>query len=176
MSWHLLIVDIQEGFAPHIHGWDSLLRRSETMIEAAWRLDIPMTATEQNPTKLGGTVTSIKNLLEGIPVFPKMTFSSLRVPAVWERVAAVTPVNLLCVGIETHVCVLQTVLDALAMSGVRPYVLQDAIGSRRAVDRDTALRRLERAGAALTTVESVIFEILGEAGTDRFRSILPLVK
>jgi hypothetical protein len=62
------------------------------------------------------------------------------------------------------------------MNGVTPYLLVDAVSSRRELDRDIALRRLERAGAVLTTVESVIFEILGEAGTDRFRAVLPLVK
>jgi nicotinamidase-related amidase len=169
-------VDIQEGFAPHIHGWESLLGRSETIVEAARRLGLPMTATEQNPAKLGSTVDRISSRIPEVPVYPKMTFSSLRVPEVWNRVAAATPVNLVLLGIETHVCILQTALEALSMSGVTPYLLVDAISSRRELDRDTALRRLQRSGAVLTTVESVIFEILGEAGTDGFRAVLPLVK
>ena len=70
------------------------------------------------------------------------------------------------------------VLNAISRGEGRitPYLLVDAIGSRREIDRDTALRRMERAGAVLSTVESAIFEIVEEAGTARFRSILPLVR
>lgn len=178
MNWHLLVVDLQQGFAPHIHGWDGVLSRSMTMINAARELQIPTTATEQYPAKLGETVAEVKAALGDAPLFSKMTFSCLRVPEVWARVTAASPVNLLLLGIETHVCLLQTVLDALtrAPGCVRPYLLIDAISSRRVLDRDTAFGRLERAGAILTTVESAIFEVLEEAGTARFKRILPLVK
>ena len=178
MNWHLLVVDLQEGLAPHIHGWDGLCSRAVTMINAARELAIPITATEQNPEKLGGTIPAVKAALGETPVFSKLAFNCLRAPEVPARVCAPAPVNLLILGIETHVCILQTGLDALArFSGdIRPYVLVDAVGSRRPLDRDTALRRLERAGAVLTTVESVIFEILQEAGTSRFRRVLPFVR
>ncbi len=178
MNWHLLAVDLQEGFAPHIHGWDDLRSRAVTMIDAARELGIPITATEQNPEKLGATVPDVKAALGEAPVRSKLAFSCLRVPDVLARVRAAVPVNLLILGIETHVCILQTALDALARppGEIRPYVLVDAVGSRRPLDRDTALRRLERAGAVLTTVESAIFEALEEAGTPRFRRVLPLVR
>ena len=177
MNWHLLVVDIQEAFASHIAGWQEMLPRCETLIQAFQKLGLPITATEQNPRRLGSTVSPIKQLLAGVPIFAKMHFSCLRASEVGDRVRAATPVNLVLVGIETHVCVLQTALDALASpDGVTPYLPVDAIGSRRELDRATAFRRLERAGAILTTVESVIFEIVEEAGTDRFRAILPLVK
>jgi nicotinamidase-related amidase len=177
VNWHLLVVDIQEAFAPHIHGWERVIAGGERMIQAARKLAVPVTATEQNPAKLGPTVPRIARALGDAPVYTKMAFSSLRVPAVWRGLAEAAPVNVVCVGIEAHVCVLQTALDALAMpGGVTPFVPVDAVSSRRELDRDTALRRLERAGAVLTTVESVIFEILEEAGTDRFRAVLPLVK
>jgi nicotinamidase-related amidase len=177
VSWHLLVIDIQEAFVPHIAGWDSVVARAETMVRAARRLGVPVTVTEQNPDKLGPTCPPIAAALPDVPVHSKLAFSCLRVPEVRSRVAADAPVNLICVGIEAHVCVLQTALDALSVpGGVTPYLPVDAIGSRRALDRDTALRRLERAGAVLTTVESVVFEILGAAGTDRFRAVLPLVK
>ena len=177
MAWHLLVIDTQEAFVPHIDGWDSMVRRTETMVLAARRLDVPVTATEQNPGKLGPTVPPVVAALGDSPVYSKLAFSCLRVPEVRDRIAGEVPVNLVCVGIEAHVCVLQTALDALGLpGGVTPYLAVDAIGSRRALDRSTALRRLERAGAVLTTVESVIFEILGAAGTDRFRAVLPLVR
>ncbi len=178
MDWHLLVVDLQQGFAPHIQGWEGVLACSVTMINAARALEIPITATEQYPAKLGPTVPEIKDALGDAPVFSKTVFSCLRVPEVWARVTAAAPVNLLLLGIETHVCLLQTAIDALqrAPGRIRPYMLVDAIGSRRALDRDTALDRLRHAGAILTTVESAIFEALEEAGTARFKRILPLVK
>ncbi len=178
MSWHVLVVDLQKGFAPHIEGWSGVVSRSVLMINAAKELDIPITATEQYPAKLGETVPEVKAALGDAPIFTKTAFSCLRVPEVRARATATAPVNLLLLGIETHVCVLQTALDALARDsgGIRPYLLLDAIGSRRAVDREAALRRLERAGAILTTVESAIFEILEEAGTARFKRVLPLLR
>ncbi len=178
MDWHLLVIDLQEGFAPHIQGWDGVLSRSLTMIDAAREMRIPITATEQYPEKLGATVLEVKAALGEAPVYSKLAFSCLRVPDVRARVRAAAPVNLLLLGIETHVCILQTALDALerAPGLIRPYVLVDAVGSRRPLDRDTALRRLEHAGAVLTTVESAIFEALEEAGTPRFRRVLPLVR
>jgi nicotinamidase-related amidase len=175
--WHLLVVDIQEAFAPHIHHWEPLLARCAVMIKAARALGLPITATEQNPSKLGHTVAPIAALLDGVPLFEKMAFSALRVPAVWNRIAARGPVNLILVGIESHVCILQTALTALGMgTAVTPYLPLDAIGSRRVLDRDTAFRRLEQGGAVATTVESVILEIVQEAGTDRFRSVLSLIR
>jgi nicotinamidase-related amidase len=176
MNWHVLVVDLQQGFAPHILGWDAVLSRALTMINAARALDIPITATEQYPARLGATVPAVKEALGDAPLFEKTAFSCLRVPEVKARVTAAVPVNLLLLGIETHVCLLQTALDALALDGVRPHLLVDAISSRRALDRDTAFERLARAGAVLSTVESAIFETLEEAGTARFKRILPLVK
>ena len=178
MQWHLLVVDIQDAFAPHITGWDAVTSRARIMIEAARKLDAAVTATEQYPERLGPTIAPVKAALDGLPIFPKTAFSSLRVPEVLARITDTRPVHLLLVGIEAHVCVLQTALDALALpgGGVTPYVLVDAVSSRRPLDRDTAFRRLECAGAVLSTVESAIFEMLGRAGTARFKSILPLVK
>lgn len=177
MNWHLLVVDLQKAFADHILDWSQVVARSAVMIQAAEKLGVPVSATEQNPEKLGPTVPEIAEHLKSVPVFSKKVFSSLGVPELKTKIAAQSPLNLIVVGIETHVCILQTALSALEMEKrVTPYIPVDAVSSRRRIDRDTALGRLQREGAVLTTVESVIFEILGEAGTDRFRSILPLVK
>lgn len=177
-NWHLLVVDIQQSFSRHITGWEDMLPRCETMIKAAHELGIPVTATEQYPEKLGTTVPEIKRLLSNTPVFEKVAFSSLAHPEAKKLICASLPVKLLLLGIETHVCVLQTALDALSevQGKITPYVLVDAVGSRRTIDRDTALSRLQREGAVLSTVESAIFEILGKAGTPAFKRILPLVK
>ncbi len=177
MKWHLLVIDIQAAFASHIENWDAVCTRSQIMIQAADRLGIPIIVTEQYPEKLGATVPEIKKVLPDTPLFSKMAFSCLADPEVANRVTRETPVNLLLIGIETHVCVLQTALDALNnLDGVTPYVIVDAVGSRKKQDREVALRRLEKEGAILTTSESVIFELLEQAGTEAFKKVLPLVK
>lgn len=178
MNWHLLVVDLQSGFAPHILQWDKLCQRAGTMIQAARRLGIPVTVTEQNPERLGATIPETAALLSDCPCFTKMTFSCLAHRDVQSRIMGAEPVNLVLVGIETHVCILQTALDALAHKppAVTPYIPVDAVSSRFLLDKEIALRRLEREGAVLTTVESVIMEMVKEAGTDRFKAILPLVK
>jgi nicotinamidase-related amidase len=78
-------------------------------------------------------------------------------------------------GTESHVCVLQTVLDLLA-SGFTVAVVEDAVGSRRPTDRRVALERMRQEGARITTVESLLYELTERAGTDVFRGILSIVK
>ncbi|MBN1421731.1 MAG: hydrolase [Planctomycetes bacterium] len=175
MRWQLLVVDHQKAFVPHIAGWEGLIDRSRVMIRAARALEIPITATEQNREKLGPLVPEIAGELEGVPTFDKMTFSSFRDDAARERIRSLDAPRVLIVGIETHVCVLQTALD-LVREGFEPHVLADAVGSRRAQDRETALARLRAAGVVVSTVEAAIYEVLERAGTDAFRRILPIVR
>ena len=83
--------------------------------------------------------------------------------------------KLLLAGIETHVCVQQTALDLLAL-GFRVYIPADGVASRQAIDHERALRRLENAGAIITTCESAVFEWIGAAGTPQFKEISRLVQ
>ena len=83
--------------------------------------------------------------------------------------------QILLVGIETHVCVQQTALDLLEM-GLLPVVLADAVSSRRPSDREVALARMRDAGAVITTVESAIYEMMVESGTELFKRLLPIVR
>jgi nicotinamidase-related amidase len=131
-------------------------------------------ATEQYPEKIVATLPELAELLSE-PVIAKMTFSCLREPAVRSRLDALAPRQVIVVGIEAHVCVLQTAADLLS-AGVAVQVPYDAVASRRPTDRDTALARLASAGAAVTATESVLFELLERAGTDEFRSVSALIK
>jgi len=175
MRWQLLVVDPQKAFVPHIAGWQGLIERARVMIRAARALEIPITATEQNREKLGPLVPEIAGEIAGVPVFNKMTFSSYRDDATRERIRSLDAPRILIVGIETHVCVLQTALD-LAGATFEPYVLADAVGSRRAEDREVALARLRASGVVVSTVESAIYEILERAATEAFRRVLPIVR
>jgi nicotinamidase-related amidase len=171
----LLIVDIQEKLIPHIQEHGQLVAQAERMIRAASVLDLPITLSEQYTKGLGATVAPIRAAAETAERFEKMTFSSCADGKQRERLTAVLRPQVLIVGIETHVCVLQTALDLLAMQ-MRPVILADAVGSRRRFDYEIALDGLRAAGAVITTVEAAIFQLVHESGTELFKRILPLVR
>jgi nicotinamidase-related amidase len=104
-----------------------------------------------------------------------MTFSYCADQTCRKRITDVGRPQILLIGIETHVCVQQTALDLLRMQ-MQPVILTDAVSSRRPHDREIALHRMRAAGAVVTTVESALFELVHESGTDRFKKILPLVR
>ena len=171
----LLVVDIQERLLPQITDHESLVTQAERMIRAAAALELPITVSEQYPKGLGPTVPAIRAAADGADRAEKLTFSFCADAACRQRITGVARPQVLLVGIETHVCVLQTALDLLEMQ-MTPYVLADAVGSRRPVDHNTALDLLRQAGAVVTTVESAIFRLVHAAGTDLFKRILPIVR
>jgi nicotinamidase-related amidase len=170
----LLVVDIQDRLLPAIHEADACVEAARRMIEAARVLNVPALCTEQYPLGLGRTCAIIRKAIADSPIIEKTRFSSC-VETLVSRLRDLDRSSVIVVGIEAHVCVQQTVLDLLRL-GFRPCVCADAVGSRRPLDRDMALERMRQAGAIVTTTESVIFELLGEAGTDAFRSVLKIVK
>ncbi|MFW6153843.1 MAG: hydrolase [Planctomycetota bacterium] len=170
----VLVVDYQEKLLPAIVEHERCVAAGRRLIEAAGVLCVPVLATEQYPAGLGPTCASIREVLARTPIVEKTRFSAC-VDAVTDRLAALGRPNVLLAGIETHVCVQQTALDLLAR-GWTPYICADAVGSRRPHDRDIALDRMRQAGAVVTTTESAIFELLGDAGGEAFKRILRIVK
>lgn len=171
----VLVVDIQQKLLPLIHDHDAVLRAAETMIRAAQMLAVPVTLTEQYPQGLGPTHPKILAAVGKHPPLQKMTFSVCGDQACLTKLNELNRPQVLVVGIEAHVCVLQTALDLLRF-GMQPVVLADAVSSRREFDRAVAFDRLRMAGVIVTTVESAIFELLHESGTDLFKKLLALVK
>ncbi len=170
----LLVVDYQERLLPAIHEAAACVEAGRRMIEAARVLQVPILVTEQYPRGLGPTSAIIREALAGAPVIEKSRFSG----CVEETIAALRRLArpfVLVVGTEAHVCVQQTVLELLKL-GYTPVVCADAIGSRRPLDRDIAIARMRQAGAIITTTESAIFELLGQAGTEAFKAVLAIVK
>lgn len=170
----LLIVDVQERLLPAIHDGTQVLDATRRMTAAAKVLGVPIVLTEQYPAGLGSTCPTLRECLPDVEAVEKTRFSAC-VVGVLNQLANLGRPHMIVTGIETHVCVQQTVLDLLRL-GYLPYLCADAVGSRRPLDRDMALGRMREAGAVLTTTESVIFELLGEAGTDQFKKILKIVK
>ena len=169
----LLVIDVQEKLVPLIPDAPALVRNVVFLVDAAGLLDVPVQCTEQYPRGLGPTVAELARRLPDRP--DKVAFSSCAVPAVVEHFRRAARPKVVLAGIETHVCVLHTALDLLALD-FRVYVAVDAVGSRYRIDHDTALRRLEQAGAVLTTSEGCVFEWLGGSGHPRFREASKLVQ
>ncbi|HEY8579553.1 MAG TPA: isochorismatase family protein [Beijerinckiaceae bacterium] len=176
---HLLVVDVQERLLPAMAEPERVVANAARLIGAARRLGVPITVSEQYPSGIGATVAPLRETLGGEAfVAAKMSFSCLREPALAERVrslAAQGRRQMLVCGIEAHVCVLQTALEAAAL-GLPVYVAADAIASRAPLSREIALKRMERAGVTPVTTEMAIFEWLGAAGGADFKALLPLLK
>lgn len=170
----LLVVDVQSRFLDVMASAARIVFNVRRLIEAAQALGVQAAATEQWPEKMGGTLPEIAQLL-GSAIYRKTSFSAGTCGELFAAWRASEIERVLLCGIETHVCVQQTALDLLA-NGYQVVVAVDAVGSRFDVDRDVALRRLEGAGAALTSTEAAIFEWCEDAARPEFRTISALAK
>jgi len=169
----LLVVDVQEKLMPLIADAKRILWNLRRLLDGAEATGLKTLATEQYPQGLGPTVGELGARLGTIP--SKATFSCGGCEPFAERLVESGASKVLVSGIEAHVCVQQTVLDLLA-GGYRVYVPVDAVGSRYAIDYQTGLRRMESAGATLTTTESALFEWCQQSGTPTFKKISALVR
>ncbi len=171
----VLVVDVQEKLLPVIEGRDALVKQAGRLIDGANALDVPVLVTEQYPKGLGATVPELADRLATVRCKPeKMKFSSFIEP-IRTELSQLGVRSVVVAGVEAHVCVLQTCLD-LMDAGYVAAVAVDAIGSQRALDRQTAVQRMIQAGVLPTTVESCLLELVHEAGGERFEAILPLLK
>ena len=189
-----VIIDIQERLFPHMQEREALEGSLLTLIRGLRVLGVPLLVTQQYTKGLGATIPSVQGALgwqvpaaapglpapaapagTPIPCIEKQAFSCYDEPAFSHAFAALGRKRVIVAGIEAHVCVLQTVLD-LTAGGCTAVVVADCVSSRRPLDRDTALRRLQAEGAVVTTCESILFELTRLSGTETFRQISRLVK
>ncbi len=172
----MVVVDIQDVLLPKDEKVVAeYLQQAERMIRVVRALDIPILVTEQYPERLGTTNEGIRAALGDVPALPKMAFGCLGDDAFKEALAATGRRQLLVVGMEAHVCVLQTVLEALA-ADYEVFLVADAIVSSRKREYKAGMARMTQAGAQSVTAEMAIFELLRKAGTPEFKQVLPLIK
>jgi len=169
----LLVVDVQEKLLPVIRGGERIVWNIRRLLDGAKLLGVRVAATEQYPEKLGPTAAVLRERLGGVAT--KLTFSCGGCAEIFDGFRDSGVFKVLVVGVESHVCVQQTVLDLLS-DGFRVYLAVDAVGSRYEIDDQTALRRMDSAGATLTTTEAALFEWCDVAGTPEFRQISQLVR
>jgi nicotinamidase-related amidase len=167
----LVVIDVQEAFTKAVNRFGDVADRTAILVRGARALGLPVLVTEQYPRGLGDTVPAVREALgDDAPRLAKTVFSAARADGFD---LAGRDQALVC-GVETHVCVSQTAHDLLA-GGVEVHVAVDAVSSRTAANRELGLRKMEQSGAILTSVETALFELLGEAGSDEFKTIQKLV-
>jgi nicotinamidase-related amidase len=171
----LAVVDVQEAFRPAVIDFDQVAQNVGILVQGARVLGVPVLVTEQYPKGLGRTVPEVSRHLDGIEPISKLCFSAAEADAFAERLSESGRDQVLVCGIESHVCVNQTA-DDLLRGGREVHVAGDAVSSRTGENRELGLRKMERAGAVITSVETALFELLGAAGTPEFKEIQKLVK
>ena len=170
-----VVIDIQERLAPAISDNTRTIANTVKFVKGLHILQVPVVVVRQYPKGLGDVVPELRQALGQYTPLDKTTFSAYREPAVVEHLRALGKKNLFVVGMEAHVCVLQSVVDFIN-AGYKTHVLADCVSSRNPYDKEIALRRAEKEGAYLTTCETVLFELLERAGGSIFKAISDLVK
>jgi nicotinamidase-related amidase len=171
----LVVIDVQGRLAGLMHRKKHLVRHIRTMIRAARLLEIPIFWLEQYPKGLGATIDEIQALLSDNQPLEKLSFSGCGDIDLVNKISAAGRQQVIVSGIETHVCVYQTVLDLLA-GELQVAVNQDAVSSRKKSNKQLGLQRMHQAGALLTSTEMVLFEMMRTARHPQFKAISALLK
>lgn len=171
----LLVIDVQGKLAEVVHDHENVRRHIETLIKACQILSVPIVCTEQAPQKIGRTVPSIAGLLDGIEPVEKLSFSCCGSPAFAQKLKKLERKQILVAGIESHICVYQTVTDLLR-AGYHVQVVADAVSSRTMENKAVSLERMKTLGAGITATEMVICELLKSAEHEKFRDVMKLIK
>lgn len=172
----LLVIDVQDRLMPVIDENATVIRRAARLAEGAAALSVPRFVTEQYARGLGATVPALAKFLNhDVTAYEDKTAFSACVGRISGMLETLGVRSVVLVGVEAHVCVLFTALDLLDQ-GFTVAVCNDAIGSRRAVDKQAAWQRMIQAGVIPTTVESVLFEWTGDASSDRFKAVRDIIR
>ena len=169
----LIIIDIQERIIRAIFNKDSIIKNIKKLINAYQILEENIFLSEQNPLKLGVTIPELLPKA-GFKKIEKMEFSLANIQEFLKELKNKKITNLLICGIETHICIQQTVLDCL-QKGFEVILVSDAMSSRNRVDHEIALQRMTQKGAILTTTESIIFELCKTADRKEFKEIKKII-
>ena len=169
----LLVIDVQQKLVPAIAGSESILQRIDRLIVGAKLTDVPTATTLQYPQGLGPIVSSLAEHFTSAE--EKTDFSAAVCRDALDDWAEHGRDQIVVAGIETHICVLQTVLDLIA-EGQRPFVVVDAVGSRHQIDHEVAIQRMRDAGATVITSESALFEWMSSAKHPNFKQVSQLVR
>lgn len=172
----LQIIDVQQNLMAKIHDVDRVVSTVEFMIRCARIFNIPILANTQYVKGLGPYVKSLETLVADVQRIDKVEFNAL---ANKETAACLnglpkTVTTIALVGVETHICIYQTAMGLLDR-GLKVWIVADGVSARKISDHQLGLSRLQSAGAMIGSAEMLIYELLGRAGTQEFKQVLPLI-
>lgn len=170
----LLVIDVQERLMPVIFEQEKIFSNVNKLLRGAEILGLETIVTEQYPKGLGNTCKEVE-LGANPTLIEKVCFSCMLSEPVNEQLKLTNVKSLIICGVESHICVLKTTLDALN-AGYEVHVVADAVSSRSAESKQLALDRMRQAGAFITSVEMILFMLMDKAGTDEFKAISKLIK
>ena len=159
-----LAIDEQERLLPAIHNGEEVLQHTELLLKGLRLLDVPILITQQYTKGLGMSAPSLFTAAGTDSWLEKRTFSCLGDEIIRKTL-----------GVEAHICVEQTVLDLLHL-GYEVFLIADCVSSRKPSDQETAIRRMEQAGAVVTSYEAILFELMETSMHPKFKEISALIK
>lgn len=171
----LVVIDMQERLVPAMIAPAQTIKNTRILLQAAAKTGVPALLTEQYPQGLGHTIPEIKKAAGGAQILPKMHFSCMEDSGFAQAFKALNRRQAILTGMEAHICVMQTAAS-LVEEGYEVFVVSDATASRTQESETACLARLSAAGVSIVTTEMVVFEWLGQAGTEAFKEMLPLIK
>ena len=171
----LIVIDMQARFTPIIPHYDDIEKNVLTIIKGCKILGLPIYYTEQYPKGLGRTTDILQAELSDRPLIEKMRFSIAEEKKLMTALKDAGITHLILIGIETHVCMLQSALDLQHM-GYTVHLILDATGSRNPLHRDVAIARMRQEGVTISVTESALFELAEISGTDEFKQLSNMIK
>ncbi|MDD4985389.1 MAG: hydrolase [Dehalococcoidales bacterium] len=171
----LVIVDVQDKLATVMSDKEELFLNLEKLIRGAQALGVPIIVTEQYPQGLGKTIPQLARFLSDVQPIAKLSFSCCSEESFLREIKALNRRQVLVAGIESHVCIYQTVADLLGI-GYEVQVVSDAVSSRTAGNKEIALDKMRSAGAGITSTEMALFELLRVARGEVFKEIIRIVR
>jgi nicotinamidase-related amidase len=169
-----MVIDVQERLMPVIQGSEAIFNNVNKLLCGAAVLGISTIVTEQYPKGLGHTCSEI-NIPGNVTIDEKMCFSCMRSDSVLAKLKQNNISDIIICGVESHICVLKTALEAIEQ-GFVVHVAQDAVSSRTLENKGTAIERMRQSGAYIVSTEMILFMLIDEAGTDEFKAISRLIK
>lgn len=172
----VVVIDLQTKILNAVEASDVLLRKAERIVEAASWLEIPVLYSEQNPKGLGPTHPDMANMLKKVPKLEKTSFSLFGVAKFREWTQKLKGKQVILLGVESHICILQTALDLVTHGECDVFAVADAMGSRSISNHKLALNRMESQGVNIVSLEMVLMEWLRGSGHKDFKVVQGLIK
>ncbi len=168
-----VMVDIQKKFEPAMSNIGRTMANANVLVETSKRLGIPLVVTEQYPRGLGHTSEKIK-IPENTHVIEKTSFGCFGCDSFTERIKGLGPKQIVLFGLESHICVLKTALDALK-KGIEVHAVADAICSRKEENKYLGIERMKQSGVFITSTEMILFQLLEDSGSEEFMELRKLI-